>query len=108
MYLFKDKHNLGKPYIYIHPYKQKIVHEVVARAFEEITQLIVFGSAVSPACKPYSDVDFCIIGDFCESKIKNLRIPGEVLDFMHFKNVEILREDSRFCKEVEKGVRVYG
>jgi predicted nucleotidyltransferase len=108
MYLFHDKYNLGKPYIYIHPYKQKIVSEVVSRVFDEISQLVVFGSAVSLACKPYSDVDFCVIGDFCESKIKNLRIKGEEIDFLHYKSIDELREDRRLCEEVKKGVKVYG
>ncbi|MCL1846040.1 MAG: nucleotidyltransferase domain-containing protein [Defluviitaleaceae bacterium] len=108
MYLFKDKYNLGKPYIYIHPYKQKIVNDIVARAFSEISQLIVFGSAVSLACKPHSDVDVCVIGDFCESKLRELRVTGEALDFVHYTDVDSLRKDRRLCAEVKKGVLVYG
>ncbi|MCL1877621.1 MAG: nucleotidyltransferase domain-containing protein [Defluviitaleaceae bacterium] len=108
MYLFKDKYNLGKPYIYIHPYKQKIVSDIVERAFDEISQLVVFGSAVSLACKPHSDVDICVIGNFCESRLSELRITGEALDLVHYPDVNTLRKDKRLCAEVKKGVRVYG
>jgi len=108
MYLFKDKYNLGKPYIYIHPYKQNVVSEVVKNVFKEVNQIIVFGSAVSLACKPHSDVDLCVIGNFCESKLSHLRVKGESIDILHYTSVSDLQKDTRILNEVKNGVRVYG
>jgi predicted nucleotidyltransferase len=108
MYLFKDKYNLGKPYVYIHPYKQGVVRDVVQRVFSGVEQLIIFGSSVSLSCKANSDVDICVIGDFCESKLSQLRVEGEVMDIVHYPCADSLRQDVRLYDEIKKGVRVYG
>jgi len=108
MYRFFDKHNYREPYIYIHPYKQQIVKQVVENVFDEIDYVIVFGSAVTTACKPYSDLDICVIGEFDEEKLRALRIKGEDMDILHFSEVKDLLEDKILAREVEKGVVVYG
>jgi predicted nucleotidyltransferase len=108
MYLFKDKYNLGKPYIYIHPYKQMIVRNVVEKVFSDITQLIVFGSSVSLTCKPYSDVDICVIGNFDGIRLGELRVKGEAIDFVHYPCINELQKDKRLFNEIKKGVRIYG
>ena len=109
VYLFKDKYNLGKPFIYIHPYKQLLAKQVTDRIFAGISHLLVFGSAVSLACKPYSDLDICVIGDFCESNLSQLRIPGEHLDLIHYTSADVLMKDRRLYKEIaSKGVKIHG
>ena len=109
MYQFIDKHNLGKPYTYIHPYKQFLVKNIVDKIFDGVEYLVVFGSATSMACKPYSDLDICVVGDFCESELAKLRVKGESIDILHYCNLEALKEDRRLYNEIaEKGVKVYG
>jgi len=107
-YRFIDKYNYGEPYVYIHPYKQQVVKAIVDNIFPEISQLIVFGSSTTTACKPYSDVDVCVIGDFDDAQISRLRVKGESIDILHFRSVEQLLQDSCLINEVKKGVRMYG
>jgi len=107
-YRFVDKYNYGSPYIYIHPYKQHVVKTIVDNTFPEISQIIVFGSSITTACKPYSDVDICVIGDFDDEHLSSLRVRGEAIDITHFKTVGMLLQDSRLADEVKKGVRVHG
>jgi len=107
-YKFIDKYGYGGSYVYIHPYKQHVVKTIVNNVFPEISQVIVFGSSTTTACKPYSDVDICVIGDFDSEQVSNLRVAGEAIDILHFKNIDSLLEDARLTDEVRKGVRVYG
>ena len=108
-YRFIDKYGYGKPFVYIHPYKQQTVKAIVDNVFPGVKQLIIFGSATSTACKPYSDVDVCVIGDFDTEEVTKLRTSEDNLDILHFKNIEILLQDTRLVRELKKkGVRVYG
>ena len=108
-YKFIDKHGYGGPYVYIHPYKQKAVKQIVDNIFPGVSQLIIFGSATSTACKPSSDIDVCVIGEFDTEQVAKLRQAGDVLDILHFVNVESLKHDTRLVNELRtKGVRVYG
>jgi len=109
MYRFIDKHNLGEPYDHIHPYQQIRVRELVNRVFDGITHVIIFGSSVNLTCKPNSDLDVCVIGDFDTDKIKQLRIKDVAMDVLHYKDAETLKDDYRIYREVtERGVQVYG
>lgn len=105
---FIDKYGYGKPYVYIHPYKQHVVKAIADSIFPEIGQVVVFGSAVTNACKPYSDVDVCVIGNFDTEKVAQLRVKGEAIDILHFETVDHLRQDDRLVNEVRKGVQIYG
>ena len=109
MYKFIDKFGYGEPFVYIHPYKQEVVKNAVNQAFEGISHIIVFGSAVGLACKPYSDVDLCVIGDVCENSLTKLRTKGQPMDILHYTSVEELKKDRRVYEEItRKGVMVYG
>ena len=108
-YRFIDKYGYGGPYVYIHPYKQQSVKQIVDNVFPEISQVIIFGSATSMACKPSSDVDVCVIGEFDTEQVAQLRQAKDTLDILHFADVESLKQDARLVKELRtKGVRVYG
>ena len=93
MYKFKDVHSLGKPFYYVHPYKQLAVKHLVDNAYDWIEGIIVFGSAVSHAHHYDSDLDVCIIGvptgEFCS---RNLRIREESYDFILVESVDMLRQ----------------
>ena len=109
MYKFIDKYNLGKPYIYIHPYMQHHVKRLVDIIPDGITHFIVFGSAVGVACKPYSDLDICLIGDVDDADLAVLRTGDVVLDIHHYATTADLREDEGLFREIrDKGVQVYG
>ena len=59
---FNDIHNLGFPYHHIHPYKQRIVKDIIASLPLSVENLIVFGSSVSTWHKWWKDIDLCVIG----------------------------------------------
>ena len=64
--IFKDIHNLGYPIYHIHPYKQKVVHEIcnlVNSILAYITHLIVFGSSVQSYHYNWCDLDICLVGN---------------------------------------------
>lgn len=107
---FIDKFGYGEPFVFIHPYKQTLAKAVLDKAFEYIKgieHIIIFGSAITDACKPYSDIDICVIGDFDISQISKLRVKDEAMDILHFKNVATLKEDPRLFEEISKGVAIY-
>ena len=109
MYRFIDKHNLGEPYIYIHPYRQRDVKELVDKAFEGISYIILFGSSVNDTCKYDSDLDVCVIGDFDEALLKDFRVKGVAMDVLHYKTVDDLKTETYLFNEINKnGVKVYG
>ena len=47
---------------YVHPLKQRLVNQIVLRAKsdESINRIIIFGSAITNRCNPFSDLDLCI------------------------------------------------
>ena len=61
-YLFPDLLSLGEPFQYIHPHKQRIVHQIQQNLPDWVELCIVFGSSIDLSCKEISDIDLAIIG----------------------------------------------
>ena len=62
IYKFIDKYGYGRPYIYVHPFKQKQVKLLVDTVEPWVEYIILFGSVVNLTCKSTSDIDICVIG----------------------------------------------
>ena len=114
MYKFIDKHNLGSPFHYVHPYKQLAVKHLVDNVEDWVEGVIIFGSSVTHAHHYDSDLDVCIIGTPAgEFSSINLRVKGVAYDFILVDSVEELKQksDEDFCsvyREImEGGVVVY-
>ena len=47
---------------FIHPLKQPLVNDIIAKAKTDafVKRVIVFGSAITNRCNPFSDLDVCI------------------------------------------------
>ena len=114
MYKFLDKHNLGSPIYYVHPYKQLAVKHLVNNVEDWVESVIIFGSSVTYAHHYDSDLDVCIIGTPAgEFSSCDLRLKGEAYDFIVVESPEVLkqRSDEDFCSVyrdiMEGGVVVY-
>ena len=114
--VFKDIHGYGSPYVYIHPYKQKDVYEVIqnAKKYDWIEYIIIFGSSVSLVCKDTSDVDVCIIGEKPKNfSVDILRDIEKRFDFLCFESSEDIKSEAlknKYSLEAriyESGVIVY-
>ncbi|MCL2378159.1 MAG: nucleotidyltransferase domain-containing protein [Defluviitaleaceae bacterium] len=114
MYKFLDKHNLGKPFYYIHPYKQLAVKHLVDNVEDWVEGVIIFGSSVTYAHHYDSDLDVCIIGTpKKEFSSRNLRLKGEPYDFILVDSAKLLKQKSDedfscvYRDIMEEGVVVY-
>ncbi len=114
MYKFSDKYNLGAPYIYIHPFKQLAVKKLADNAPEGLDCIIIFGSAVTPACWYGSDIDVCLIGRNIEwAQTDAMRSKGQAYDFLtypDFENLIAISANDKFNVEsdiLRDGVIVY-
>ncbi len=91
MYKFRDIYNLGAPYIYIHPFKQLAVKKLAENAPEGLDYIIIFGSAVTPACWYGSDIDVCLIGKNIDgTQADAMRSKGQTYDFLTYPDLENL------------------
>jgi len=88
MYKFIDKHGYGKPYTYVHPYKQQAVKQFVNILPEWVEMVILFGSAVQTYCKPTSDIDVCIIGTPPNKGNYDIDIHEQTIDFLQYNTKE--------------------
>jgi len=111
---FIDKHNLGVPFCYVHPYKQLAVKHLVDNVEDWVEGVIIFGSAVTDAHFYESDVDVCIVGTPSgEFSSRDLRLKGEAYDFVLVESPDMLKQksDEDFCSVyrdiMEGGVVVY-
>ena len=114
MYKFIDKYNLGKPFCYIHPYKQMAVKHLVDNVEDWVENVIIFGSSVTHAHYYDSDLDVCIVGIPTEEfSSQKLRLKGEIYDFILVDSPELLKQKSNddFCSVyrdiMDGGVVVY-
>jgi predicted nucleotidyltransferase len=99
VYKFFDKYNLGAPFIYIHPYKQLAAKKIADNAPENLDYIIIFGSAVTHACRSDSDMDVCLVGREAEDvNTGALRLTGQPYDFLYYPSVEDLIEKSKINK----------
>jgi len=95
VYKFIDKHNLGVPFCYVHPYKQLAVKHLVDNVEDWVEGVIIFGSAVTHAHYYESDLDVCIIGTPPgEFSSRNLRLKGEAYDFILVESAQLLKQKS--------------
>lgn len=93
---------------WVHPMFQKTVCRIIEYTkdkFPFITQIVVFGSAVTNRCHSRSDIDLCIFGDY---NLK-FRLPLD-LDVAHdiVWAQHLLPSDELWRDIEEKGVVVYG
>lgn len=103
---------------YIHPLKQELVNAISARAAQEscIRRIIVFGSAITNRCNPFSDLDLCV--DWAiQSHDTNGVYDRRTLPFLKYisleskGNCDVLAYDDVENKEmkrnIDEGVVVY-
>lgn len=99
----------------IHPVKQQKVYDLVKDLLEEdinhnITDIIVFGSALTLFCNSYSDIDIVVLGDFEEFDTKlHLYQYGKV-DLLGYNKKEFIKhlEENAFFKNIwERGYKIY-
>ena len=114
MYKFLDVHNLGKPFYYIHPYKQMAVKHLVDNVEDWVENIIIFGSSVTHAHHYNSDLDVCIVGiPIEEFSSHKLRLKGQMYDFILIDSLKLLKQksDDDFCSVyrdiMDGGVVVY-
>jgi predicted nucleotidyltransferase len=105
-YLYFDKHGYGEPFVYIHPFKQAAAKHLAENIMPGITHVIVFGSAVLPCCRSWSDVDVCLIGDMGDDVLLSpLKKKGESYDFLKYASLdELHRLADRSIQNVEKSI----
>ena len=109
-WIFFDKHNLGYPFIHIHPYKQKAVKYLVDNIYDSIDNVIIFGSSVRNNHIDTSDLDVCIIGDLTNKSL--LRIPEINYNWLDYESLSDIIEyrnkiDSVRYDIFNEGVMVY-
>ena len=93
-WIFKDIHGYGYPYYHIHPYKQKVVREIVEYLPDWVEGVIVFGSAIHPSHMWWNDLDICVIGH--RQRGKSVGYHGVDCDILYLKSLEDLVELAEF------------
>ena len=112
-WIFRDIYNLGFPYYHIHPYKQKAVKYLVDNILNWVTQVIVFGSSISPCHFYEKDLDICLVGDRKnQDSYSKLKLSGHIYDFLwcpSFNDLLMKSEnfDTVYMYIVKEGVLVY-
>ena len=103
---------------YIHPLKQKMVNDITnhARKDKFVKRIIVFGSAVTNRCTPFSDLDICIDWFGASHDDDGVYVP-ETQSMMRFISLnskgscDVLSYDDLMNKElklnIDDGVLVY-
>lgn len=97
----------------ISDYKKEDLKSVLDVIPDSVDELWVFGSAVTPYCRPDSDLDVCIIGDSITKEDRKLLIhaPRHAMDLLDVTH-EIFAKESKepgnvFYEVANKGVLVY-
>ena len=97
----------------ISEFKQDDLRKVIEALPESVDELWVFGSAVTPYCKPESDIDVCVIGNAISKADRKLiahapRGSMDLLDVSH-QQFEAERDElgSIFYDVFHKGLLVY-
>lgn len=113
MYKFADKYGCGKPYNYIHPYKQEAVKMTLERVPSWVEWVILFGSAIHPMCRQDSDIDLVVVGDNQQEPTDSFVLETHDYDILHYKDVESFLEKvknnpfSASSQAYQKGVVIY-
>ena len=113
MHRFLDRHHYGTPYVFVHPYKQQAVKQIIDSLPDWVEMAIVFGSAVQNYCTPESDIDLCIIGLPPNPNNYGIATYGESCDILQYDTKYLLTEQlhaNRFSVErniYEKGIVLY-
>ena len=104
-----SKSNVDK----ISHYKQDDLKAVLDVIPESVDELWVFGSSVTPYCRPDSDLDVCIVGDNITKADRKALIhaPRHGMDLLDITNTDFIKErneaGSVFNEVFNKGVLVY-
>lgn len=104
-----SKSNVDK----ISSYKQNDLKAVLDVIPESVDELWVFGSSVTPYCRPDSDLDVCVVGDNITKADRKILIhaPRHGMDLLDVTHAEFNKErnesGSVFNEVFNKGVLVY-
>ena len=91
---FRDIHELGEPFCFVHPYKQKAVKYLVDRLPDSVSYAFVFGSAIQSGHFWWHDLDVCLVaGNLPDNFASPLKLkPREhSYDFVVYPSMEALR-----------------
>jgi len=101
--MFIDKYNLGEPFIFIHPYKQKEVYDAVQNLSDSVDALIIFGSATGLSCFANSDIDACVVSKTKDiSSVKFSNSPADILVYSSIDELRSLKDEDMF--NIEKKI----
>ncbi|MBQ6495657.1 MAG: type II toxin-antitoxin system RelB/DinJ family antitoxin [Firmicutes bacterium] len=98
----------------INHYKRDDLEKVLNVIPESVDELWVFGSAVTPYCRPDSDLDVCIVGDNITKEDRKVlaHAPRRGMDLLNISHADFEKErqdpNSVYYDVFHKGVRVYG
>jgi hypothetical protein len=114
-YLSINKYGYGRPYVNIHPLKQKQVKHLVDHVPAGTRYVYIFGSALLPSCREGSDIDAALVGDIDLSGSFNpMKLPGNEYDILTFHSMNELAETAAESIQniarsiLEEGLLVYG
>lgn len=97
----------------VSPHKREDLHAVIDVLPPSVDELWVFGSAVTPYCKPDSDLDVCAIGDDITKEDRKVIVhaPRHALDLLTISHSDFEQEsqdiDSVYSQVKNKGILVY-
>ena len=89
---------------HVFPLQQRDVLKIVekAKTIPEISKIIIFGSSVTSACNPWSDIDVYVVQDSINTKITFEDLEAPVDKWTNFT------VDDELLEEIEKkGICVY-
>ena len=94
-------------------YKREDLEKVLGAVPESVDELWVFGSAVTPYCRPDSDLDVCIVGDNISKEDRRRlahapRYGMDLIDINHESFNRESRENGSVFNEIKtKGLLIY-
>ena len=103
----------AQPFAKISEFKRDDLKAVLAVIPESVDELWVFGSAVTPYCRPDSDLDVCVVGDTITKKARKVlaHAPRRGMDLLNISNADFLAERNQagsvFYDVYHKGLLVY-
>ena len=112
-YKFYDVYNLGYPYYFIHPIKQREVRYLIDNIADYIDYVFIFGSSVHTWHFFDSDLDVCFVGNRPIKVDYSSFYPDCVCDFIwcddveRIKNASIDNFGSIYHDVLDEGVLVY-
>lgn len=103
----------AQPFAKVSEFKRDDLNAVLAVIPESVDELWVFGSAVTPYCRPDSDLDVCVVGDNITKADRKVlaHAPRRGMDLLNISNADFLAERDKagsvFYDVYHKGLLVY-